>query len=431
MHRLLVVVAAVMLVALLAASVAMVVARAVVRLVVVTELVLGLEMEAGMVVAVAALPTVINHAYLSLMSRAIRVLGWTVALLTLFAGATYLFYVWRSASSIQNPLTPDLQQLVQLKQHGSDNSAFALYQQINADPTKAPGEKATAAIYAAGTPFILSGDVGSRIQEIQQMKSIVLNTALSADVRAAAMSVLGNEYSLSGRDPVVFTEIYKDAPFSSYLESGNPDLSAMNLEEASYEISPSSFAAIKVAVLALMQYLDNPKQATSTTAAYVKLAEEYLYKADAVATQEARRSPTTYMKSDRYMLYRFARVSAFGLLAIQKGEPYKSRYRTEFNMFITFAQSQNSTLARDEILSARFEHARILAAEGDFAGEKIQLDLLASALRELPNPKMNILALSFINAHMHESTGARWSAIQQMMSISPDFQAVVAAIVSL
>lgn len=130
------------------------------------------------------------------------------------------------------------------------------------------------------------------------------------------------------------------------------------------------------------------------------------------------------------MLYRFTRAPVFGLLAIEKGEPYKTRYREEFDSFIAYAQSQNSTLARDEIISARFEYARILAADGDTAGEKTQLDLLASALNELPNPETNILVLSFINAHAYEPTGARWSAVRQMMSVSPDFQTAVTKVIN-
>jgi hypothetical protein len=357
------------------------------------------------------------------MAHTLKLVGWLIALLVIPAGL-YALYLYVFYDPNPSQLTRDLEQLVDAKVRGDDASALAQYQQILSDPTSTAEERAIADIYIAGTEFSVSGNLSSRIDDVRKMKRIVTDSSMSATVRAAAMSVLGNAYTVSGGDPAVFAEIYKDAPFDSYLIVDRPQLSAINLLKESYAIKPSSFAASKVAELASGRYFANPQQDASSTAAYVALAEDYLNKADIAALSEANERPATYASSDRYILYRLSRAITVGRLAIQKGEPYTDTYRTEFNSFIAFAQSIQSTLAHNAVFNARFQYARILEAEGDTAGEKAQLDMLARELSKLPNPNTIPFVLSLRNART-QPTEAMWRAVQRMSSTSPEFKTAV------
>ncbi len=357
------------------------------------------------------------------MSHSLKLVGWLIALLVIPAGLyalyTYIFY-----DPNPSQLTRDLEQLVDAKVRGDDAAALAQYQQILSDPTSTAEERAIADVYIAGTEFSLSGDMSSRLSDVRKMKRIVADSTLSATVRAAAMSVLGNAYAVSGGDPAVFAEIYKGAPFDSYLVPDRPQLSAINLLKESYAMQPSSFAASKVAELASGRYFANPQQDATTTAAYVALAEEYLNKADIAALSEAQQRPATYASSDRYILYRLSRAITVGRLAIQKGEPYKNSYRKEFNNFIALAQSIQSTLAHNVVFNARFQYARILEADGDTTAEKTQLDILARELDRLSNPNTIPFVLSLRNARA-QPTEAMWLSVQRMSSTSPEFKTAI------
>lgn len=358
------------------------------------------------------------------MPHTTKLIYWLIALLAiaviLYFGSSFL-----NGGKFNTEIRfPDLSEIQKAEISGDNQSALAQYQLIKNDPTKTPSEKAIAAIQIAGISFDLSGDVSARTEEIQRMKNIFMDTTLSAATRAAALSVLGMKYNASGKDESVFSEIYRDAPFSDYLVADDPVLSALKLQQASYEMSPSSGAAIYVARLATDIVFNDPKLSTDEKTSYVGLAEDYLKKADATAIQEASRNSLN-PNGERYILYRAMRAVTIGRLAIVKGDPYTKNYRQEFDDFIAFAMSKKSTFANDQILTVRFQYARILERNKDVEAEKEQLDLLGQALSALTNPDTRPFVLFLRNERSNSPTGPVWVSIQDMFKVSPDFKAAV------
>ncbi|MDR3570908.1 MAG: hypothetical protein P4L81_01775 [Candidatus Pacebacteria bacterium] len=361
-----------------------------------------------------------------------KLLAWLVALLLLVLllglGITYFSALNSNQTKTISGSTPTyLVPLLQAKMAGDDQAAITQYQSILNDPQVTNEQKAFAAINIAGVAFNVSGDVQSELNDVDAMKGIVLDQNLSANTRATAMSILGNAYNSSGNNMQVFNEVFKGDPLSTYLVSGNPQLSDLNVEEASYALSKTSTAAIYVAQIASGQYFQNPQQSASTTAAYAATAQQYLGYADTQSTIEAQTS--YYTNSNRYMIYRAGRAIVAGRLAIEVGAPYEKLYRNEFQNFFQFAQTQKSTLAQDETLSVLYQYAKILAADKDVAGEKTQLDQLAQDLNTLANPAAHPLGALLLQAHANRS-GATWLTLKAMFAVSPNFAAAVTKLVT-
>ncbi len=361
------------------------------------------------------------------MLHTTKLISWLAGLLlvgTLFYTVSYFSGTLRSKSDAPF-YTVDL---LTAKAGGDNVVALAQYRAIQDDPRKTSEEKALAELLIVGAEFSQTGDVKARLREIQKMKEISMDASLSAGVRATAMAILGSEYSVSGNDPVVFAEIYKDPPFDSYLVPNDPHLSALNIEKASYAIVPTPVAAVKIAHIASGQYFANPNQSASTRAAHIAMTEEYINKADVAVMREIRGAG--YTEGDRYMFYRALRAVSIGQLAAAKGQLEGGAYRKEFEDFFTLAQSKKSFAAKNSLLNVRYEYASILAADEDTAAEKAQLDLLARELNELPNPKIYTLVLLLRNEHTYRPTGPVWVATEKMFKVSPDLKAAVNKIIA-
>ena len=220
---------------------------------------------------------------------------------------------------------------------------------IQIDSSKTEEEKAMAIFNAIGAEYKVTGEISAVLKDIQDMKVIILNERLTPVLRAETLDVLAKEYAITGRNPAVFAEIYKDAPFSNYLAAGDPELSSRRLAEWSYQIMPSSNAAILVAnwyTTQLLQYPDLPK---STVDSYVANATDYLKKADAASVEEASYAQT-YTQSRRYMYYLFYRAVVVGQLSNYSTE-FKGQYPAAFDLFLAFAQAQSNS-KNNQIASA-------------------------------------------------------------------------------
>jgi hypothetical protein len=222
----------------------------------------------------------------------------------------------------------------------------------------------------------------------------------------------------------VFKEIYKDSPFDAFLVPNSPQLSALNLAKLSYQLAPSSNAAITVAQISAGQYFGGTHQSASTTAMNVATAEDYLNKADLSAQREQNASPDVYKNGERYLTYRIWRAITIGFLAVEAGEPFKSQYRQEYEDFITYAKNLQSTHAKDEIFYARMNYARILASEKDLATEKVQLDAMANELGSITNVNSYSYSWFLRNQLKYRPTDPLSLALKQMYGVSPSFKAI-------
>jgi len=335
-----------------------------------------------------------------------------------------------TATSSILDITPYIpQQLVQAKLAGNDAAAVAQYQAIIADPSKVSEEKALATVNIANVRFHLTGDISYTLQDIQNLKNVVADKTVTLRTRATAISILATMYNNSGRNPQVFTELYKDAPFSAYLVPGNPELSAINLAKWSYSLRPTSLAAIYIAQIYAAQALEVSGMSATTTTSYVGLAEANLKKAETLVNQEAAANPS-YVASDRYLTFRTWHAITVGYLAVEKGGAYESEYRQEFNDYFVYMQSQQSSHSADELLFTRFHFAQTLGEDKDVQTEKAQLDIIAKNLGNLANPKGNSFVAFLNNEHTYRPTGFKWRTILNMFTISSDFKSAVGKLVS-
>src|SRR5262249_49120262 len=156
----------------------------------------------------------------------------------------------------------------------------------------------------------------------------------------------------------------------------DPDESAISLEKWAYELRPASHSAIYIAQLYAGEFLRHQDLTKQQIADFNKLAIEYLDKADAQIQREATITPN-YTDTDRYLFYRTWKAITYGYLSMTQGEPYKSQYRKEYEDFFTYAATQKSSHAKDEVFFARYQYSRALAGESDWDTEKVQLDLAA------------------------------------------------------
>ena len=340
-----------------------------------------------------------------------------------------IFSKFNPPTTESDPAEVTQSELMEAVRVGNFKTASEKYLSIQNDPNASADEKALAVLNTLGMQYRLTGNPGTRLVDIQNMKKIILDESVSLNIRADALDSLANQYHISGRHPAVFTEIYKDEPFSLYLAPGDPDLSARRLAEWSYGMVPTSNSAIVIARWYAEQYILNPNQAADVTDEYATRAEEYLNKASAASQKEKERDPG-YVDSTRYLVYRYWHAIITGQLAEQKGEPYKSQYRKVYEDFIQFTQTQNNVLARGYLLYAYLFFAQRVAQQGDESGAKIYLDKLVRELRKVENPRTSVFVLFLKNEYRYRPTGATWGVVRNMSEISPSFKSAIDEIIA-
>ncbi len=370
-----------------------------------------------------------SDTYVRMQHRTLHLFIW-LAILLLFAGVIsgvgYFYFGNSKPEGNQIALYPAISEVAEAKLDSDKSVAIAKYEEIINNPSSSADEKALAEVVMAGVKFSATGDMSARIEEIRSLKKSFLDPTVIRGTRAAALSILGREYSLSGRNPDVLREVYKDPPFNQYFVRGDPDRSAILMEMASYEIYPSTVAAISIAQTAAgIEFAK--KSATAGTPANIALAEEYLKKADAAAVQDSMDNPS-YVLSDRYFSYIAGRAYTIGRLAIVKGEPYKSSYRSEFDTLINKIYATPRPLPDELMLNVRFTYARILGADADTESQKVQLDEIARILNGLSDPERYSFVLLLRNEQRYRPDGYLWSVVKRLSGVSPDFRDAVAKV---
>ncbi len=358
-----------------------------------------------------------------MISRHLSWLGPLIGIALIGAGV-YFFVVLAPDGKIPTPM-----KLVDARKVGDFQTTVAELDSITGDTSKSEEEKAIATYVAAGARFHLSGDVDDRLTDIQEIKKVVLNENISLQSRVNALNVLAASYGDSGRDPVVFAELYKDEPFRQYFVEKDPELSARKLYEWSYSMKPTAVAAARISKWYAEQYVFNPKQTAQQTAEYAALAVDWLNKADAASLAETRYDPT-YAGGSRYIEYRHWKAVNIGRISRQIPEPYGSMWRTAYNDYIDLLKSSDVALAKENIFYARFTYALRLMVDKDTAGAKVQFDELANMLNALSNPDTVAYVRFLRNTYENQPDGSNWVQIRQAYGISPAFKTAVEKIIA-
>jgi tetratricopeptide (TPR) repeat protein len=145
---------------------------------------------------------------------------------------------------------------------------------------------------------------GNHLGSIALFKQIVANTSYDPIVRAYSVQELGIIYSSYADTSAIAAEIYKDAPYNSFLVDGDLSTAYRKLYEYSDSIYPLGGSEAHVAQLYSADILTRLQGATTTPegAAEVSLVQQSLQKANADIGRmendisESATIPDTYMR---------------------------------------------------------------------------------------------------------------------------------------
>jgi hypothetical protein len=296
------------------------------------------------------------------------------------------------------------------------------------DPSKTDAQKAMAVIVANGARFHLSGNIADKLADVDALKKIATDDTLDPGIRSNAINVMAGNMANSGENPVVFNEVFKDLPFSSFVVPNDSEASVRHLFEWSYSILPNADAAVNIADLfAEPAYVGGLDAATITSNA--SSAASYIAAADGLIPQEIKRDPG-YTQSSRYIDYLWWRTRTVGMLSQLIGAPYSGQYKFSYDQLISTFQQSSNVIAKSDVYYARFYYADVLARSGDIADAKIQLDALAAELKPIVRSSTESYVLSMRNGHAYTPGEyfERWA--DEAGRISPDFKAQLSAILA-
>lgn len=322
-------------------------------------------------------------------------------------------------------------ELVLSKRAGDYDKALEEYKGVVADPTKGANEKALAVFNAGKLRFKLSGDINELLVDIQNLKKIILNENLDQRIQIRALNTLASSYCSSGRDPLAFEEIYKDAPFNQYLAAGDPDRSALNLAKWSYETRPTAFAAVRIARWYGDQLVNDENLTTQEEEQYATIVREYVQNGESLVKQELIDNPD-YKNSAEYAGYLFWRARAYGRLAIYGDEWYKERYQQTFKDVIEYVEQQGNVESLDDLYFAHQYLAQFsMKVEKDQETAKTSLDALSARLDSLKNPVVVTFVRFIRNEYKNRPDGGSWQGILKMTKVSPAYKASVERVLAL
>src|SRR3989344_9493166 len=141
-----------------------------------------------------------------------------VALLAVFAigAGVYAYITFFRAPSM-------LQELNEAIGSGNYQRSVDAYEAIVASSEVTATEKADATIWSSKAAFKLSADINDRLESVRRNKEVFLNESVDLPSRIVALNALASSFCGSGRNPLIFQEIYTGEPFNEYLEPGDPN----------------------------------------------------------------------------------------------------------------------------------------------------------------------------------------------------------------
>lgn len=131
---------------------------------------------------------------------------------------------------------------------------------------------------------IMNEWLGNYIEAIAQLKTIATDTTNYAIARAYAVQEIGfmNIYTVGDIHQIVFTETFKDMPYSSFKEGTNLNITYTKLFEYAASIYPLGYSESYIAYGYSGEILNTLRRATTTPQAieYISLIKKALQSAD-------------------------------------------------------------------------------------------------------------------------------------------------------
>ncbi len=314
-------------------------------------------------------------------------------------------------------------ELIQLRSEGKLAEAVTELERLQSTLAE-PNAQALATFNATMLRFQLTSDFSTYLEDIRNLKSVVLDPDVDQWVRIKALNSVSAAYCRSGRDPRAFEEIYKGEPFEKYLVPGDPDLSARKLAEWSYSIRPTSFAAARIARWYSETIMHDDSLDETTRNQYLEETTFWIREADRLVARELR--DPTFINTMQYATYDLWTTVATGRLAAVVGEPYRSEYRSRFeNLFATLKNNPNYNTEEFVFLGLHFYAQLLESVDSDTAAAKARADELAGMIDSLENPEIMTYVRFLRNEYAHRSSGYIWQNTLALMNISPAYKASV------
>ena len=371
------------------------------------------------------------------MNQSTRPIVWLAAIFAALAlcvaGYTaYNKFTVKSTVTILNPQNSPVD-AASPRYKGDFKTALAIRRDAISNPTLSKEKKAVVEILTTASEFHETGNVDDRIKDTNILKDIVVDKDISLETRVAALNAIGSAYDDSGRDPKVFDALYKGnpgEPWGSYLVPNDPDQSSRNLYQWSYSMSPTAYAAIRIADWYALQWIYNRNLNADTQKQYVGKAIEFMNDADQLATKEMKETPN-YELGNRNAIYRTWKVDTVFALSVQPGgEAYKSQYRKVADSFVDYVKTIKNSIAVDNLFYVRADYAAVLNKDNDAAGAKVQLEALAQELNALPNPDTFGYVRYVRNILRFQSSGPTANRIRTLSALSPSYDAAIKKVIA-
>ena len=351
-----------------------------------------------------------------------RIFNWGGPLIAIIIiGACVYYFIAKAPGNVPDITMPT--KLIEAQRTGDVETVVTELEAIRNDPTRNEDEKAIATFAADGAEFQITGKLEDRIKSIRDIKAVVTNTEVTDRTRALALNVVAASFADTGRSPIVFDEIFKDAPFNQYKVEGDPEESIRKLYEWSYEIVPTYISAIRISRWYAEQFVFYPDLPANIANQNAARAIEFLNNADSLVVAQSRLDPSM-LQSARYIENRHWRAINIGRLSRQVGQPYTNQYKKEYEDYLAFVSASPNAYAKGSLLYGRYMYAARLFKDNDNVSVKKQLDILAADLNALENPD-TVAFVQFLRNTKSQPAGVNWTFIKDVSEISPTFRAAV------
>ncbi len=243
---------------------------------------------------------------------------------------------WHTSPSAQdqNAIEASLQSTISDVRSGRYHAAYAQGQAIATSSDSSDDQKALAELSIAGIPFRTTNDPQYLLAHIPIFKSVIADQNVSMSVRALAIDQLASSFCGSGRTWAVFQAIYTGTPYSSFLVPNDPDTSSRNMFTWSYQLYPTTGAAIFLA----RSYASLAYNATSSVdrADDISKSQTYLTSAESLVTEDEANTAIAYTQTQEYAEYLYWQAYTTAILAhFDKGSSYEKQYQQMYQNFIT------------------------------------------------------------------------------------------------
>ena len=260
------------------------------------------------------------------------------------------------------------------------------------------------------------------------LKNYALDVTLSSSTRSQAIRLLANVFTISGKDPAVFEEVYKGEIFAKYLAPNSHSASKRNLLMWSYSLDPRPQTAAEIAASVTDSIMNGPDHDDTEL---VQVSQKLMKEADAGMPAVLQRDPN-YISTISYSNYLLHHAYANVGIAYYTKDKSNS-YRKEFDDLVEHLKKGSP--AEQQYLTSTYLYyaAFAILIDNDTVTAKKQLDALASFVNSDPQFDTGNFVVWVRNAPQRK-VGAYLdvtsSLFGQLENTSPDFKSLITKIQS-